>query len=365
MIKILKFIYTLWFIYLSIYIFPLYFIYKQIRIFIVNVKKEKKLSFFILLKKYMSSLEEGFIESLDDFKKLYNVILMYSKSKINLDSFQSNIKSTNQNYFLLPEINNANRKNKNSASYKSDSLKSSIGSIYNDLMRKNVISLNDVNNFKELVKSVNFFVRSLYTNKIKKIETKFFNQEKNILNTKEKISAKDISHFAHKTSSLKYIQPNRNELLVESQFRIYKQSLESGVIPVANVSIFLKKKEHGYLETSVTVYQQKTQTKTHRLYGGKKQGNFFFGGSTPITTTKEVIKKIGSGKIVLTNKRIVLVGTKINYSIWYDKLTDIKNFKDSIQISYEGRYGGRFYELRDNLVKKQILFIIQIILNNR
>ena len=113
--------------------------------------------------------------------------------------------------------------------------------------------------------------------------------------------------------------------------------------------IILKKGEEAYYHSTVNVYQEKTVTKTNRVYGGTriKIGSLplYFGASTPISTSKEVLSEVGDGELVLTNQRVVIMGSKVNYSI---KLSDINDFDisgDDVQIFSEGKYGGRLYSV--------------------
>ena len=132
--------------------------------------------------------------------------------------------------------------------------------------------------------------------------------------------------------------------------RIFIQECRKGNLPtVDNPPVNLRRNEKAHFVAVVTVKQQTTETRTHRGYVGTRvrigKLPVYFGGSSPYKTTEEVIKTIGSGTMVITNKRVVLVGTKLNYTIRVASILAIERFRDGIQIQSEGRYGGRFYIL--------------------
>ena len=121
----------------------------------------------------------------------------------------------------------------------------------------------------------------------------------------------------------------------------------SGKFPViANPPVNLKTGEIVYHACPVEVQQLKTETTTYRGYTGTriKIGDIpiYLGGSMPQKVSREVLTTVGTGNFVVTNKRVVLSGTKVNYSIRLDQINDLQLFSDAIQIMNEGRYGGRF-----------------------
>ena len=116
---------------------------------------------------------------------------------------------------------------------------------------------------------------------------------------------------------------------------------------VSNVPVHLKKGEEAYFHSKVQVIRHRTRTITRREYVGTrlKIGTtpIYLGTSIPCPRDVEVRELVGEGHLVITNTRIVLAGTKVNYTIPFDKILSVKWFDDAIQIMYEGRYGGYYY----------------------
>jgi hypothetical protein len=142
-----------------------------------------------------------------------------------------------------------------------------------------------------------------------------------------------------------------DDVALESPAYSYVRDCFAGRIPVISSPIILKPGETAYYSSPVSVLEQKTQTTTHRRYVGTrvKIGSvpLYFGGSSPIKESREVISAVGQGLLTVTNLRINLNGAKINYSIPLDSLTDWRMFSDGIQLFNDGARGGRFYLIDD------------------
>jgi hypothetical protein len=130
------------------------------------------------------------------------------------------------------------------------------------------------------------------------------------------------------------------------------EACSNGNLPtISDPPVILKRGESAHFVSPVSVIEQKTEVTTYRAYAGTrlKIGSLpiYLGGSAPKKVSNEALTPMGQGHFTITNKRIVLSGTKINYSIPLDKITNWKLFKDAIQILWEGKYGGRFYKMDD------------------
>jgi len=145
----------------------------------------------------------------------------------------------------------------------------------------------------------------------------------------------------------------------EQLARVY-EACSTGHLPiVSDPPVILKRGETAHFVSPVSVIEQKTETTTYRAYAGTrlKIGSLpiYLGGSAPKKVSNEALTPMGQGHLTITNKRVVLSGTKINYSTSLDKITNWKLFRDAIQILWEGKYGGRFYKTDDPRVPALIL----------
>jgi hypothetical protein len=160
----------------------------------------------------------------------------------------------------------------------------------------------------------------------------------------------DVSALTTMIEVLGVDRSSKAQLTEMVTLRLFIQECREGRIPVLpTVSITLKPKEVAYFESPVDVYQQKTITKTHRGYAGTRimigKVPLYLGGSTPFTTSHEEMVLVGDGDFYITDQRVVLTGTKVNYSIPISKINDVEFGADWVQIMDESRYGGRYYKL--------------------
>ena len=133
--------------------------------------------------------------------------------------------------------------------------------------------------------------------------------------------------------------------------RLYEACAAGNLPVVASPPVLLKRGETAHFVSAVAVIEQKTETTTYRAYAGTrvKIGSLpiYLGGSAPKKVSNEALVPMGDGWLIVTNKRVILSGTKINYSTSLDKITHCTLMRDALQILWEGRYGGRFYKMDD------------------
>lgn len=135
---------------------------------------------------------------------------------------------------------------------------------------------------------------------------------------------------------------------------VLHQRLLAGHFPVVHeCPVALRAGETAFFVHAVKVLEQKTETLTNRIYVGTrlKVGSvpLYLGGSAPMPVSRDVTKEVGTGWLVITNERVVLVGTKLNYSIALSSVFEVEHdvHANVVQIHCEGRHGGRFYVLPD------------------
>lgn len=140
---------------------------------------------------------------------------------------------------------------------------------------------------------------------------------------------------------------------------LFALALSRGELPrIDDPPAQLKRGESCLAAMPVAVLQQKTRTTTHRGFVGTrvKLGGLpiYLGGSTPVRTSREVMEAVGSGTLAVTDQRVLLVGTKLNYSIPLDRILTLELFSNVVQINNEGARSGRFYEV-DRPVRLHLL----------
>lgn len=176
---------------------------------------------------------------------------------------------------------------------------------------------------------------------------KFIIQVRDLLE-KENLSGEDLDAAVQLAEDLSLPPQEIRQHLLLLEDKVFENCCNTGNLPeISDPPIMLKKGEKAHFTSPVKVIEQKTEAKTRRYYAGTrlKLGKLpiYLGSSSPSTSYREVIRDVGEGVFVITNKRIVCIGTKINYSIPLERINDLSMFSNALQIHNEGRFGGRFY----------------------
>ena len=149
-------------------------------------------------------------------------------------------------------------------------------------------------------------------------------------------------------SMARIMAPVRQRLRAQ-EFDAFREQCARGHFPVVrDCPIALRSEETAHLVCPVKVLETKAESLTHRTYVGTriKLGKLpvYLGHSVPTRTYEAMTREIGEGLMVITNERVVLVGTKLDYSIGLSSILAVENpDAHTLQIHSEGRTGGRFY----------------------
>jgi hypothetical protein len=114
--------------------------------------------------------------------------------------------------------------------------------------------------------------------------------------------------------------------------------IENGDLPVITVPINLQKNELCYFSARVDWLENRTVTKRIN-YGGPTarikimKGFYYRAGSMNVQrVTSEELRKIDSGQLYLTNKRLIFVGNSKNSSIQISKILSINPYSDGVGV---------------------------------
>lgn len=131
-------------------------------------------------------------------------------------------------------------------------------------------------------------------------------------------------------------------------------------IPTINTSLILKKDEEAYLEDAVKLYEIRSASKSDRLYaGGRIMKGVYLGGSTGISRKFDELREIDSGKLVLTNKRIIFDGHFNNRIMDLEKIISIELYDDGFEIATEDKRQSQLYGgIRDPFLWKNFITAI-------
>ena len=114
--------------------------------------------------------------------------------------------------------------------------------------------------------------------------------------------------------------------------------IDNGNLPIENCGLSLQVKEICHFITEINWLEQRTVTKKVNYAGVSTRfrlakGVYLRAGSIkPLRVTEDVWKKIDSGRIFITNKRIIFVGGLGNKMIQLNKILDFSVFSNGIEI---------------------------------
>lgn len=175
-------------------------------------------------------------------------------------------------------------------------------------------------------------------NRIKSVSTIIENAIKADVLTKEEISNIDLA-FNRLGLTMEDIQ---KKLSSELQSNLLYHAIENYPLEdlaKQNINIKLPKTENCYIQQSNISWIERRSVTRRVNYGGVTarikiaKGLYYTAGSIAPDIRKESIwKTIDSGEFYLTNKRLILVGTK-SRNIRLNKILNIELFKDGILIT--------------------------------
>ncbi|MCB0777821.1 MAG: hypothetical protein KDB99_16070, partial [Chitinophagaceae bacterium] len=114
--------------------------------------------------------------------------------------------------------------------------------------------------------------------------------------------------------------------------------IENEALPIQDVDINLQKKEVCYFTIDCEWLENRTRTKRINYTGVSTRirimkGVYYnIGNITPQRVTTEELTVIDSGKIYVTNKRIIFMGSKKNSTIKLDKILSLTPYSDAVGI---------------------------------
>jgi len=155
------------------------------------------------------------------------------------------------------------------------------------------------------------------------------------------------------------IKPTLNEL---GKLR-FMTMLEDGVLPEVESSIFLRKNETAHFQTQCELHEERTKKEYVGGYSGfsfrvAKGVSWRVGGFKGRPVEKQVLTRIDSGVLVVTNKRLVFSGDRKSFSVPYRKLIDLEVFKDAIKLNREGKSRREYFMMDEPAITAKVINLV-------
>lgn len=275
-------------------------------------------------KRYKINLTNKFKE---DRIELYKLTLQYYLKDLKLDS--SEVESLNHIKDILKlEKTDTILKKETEQLYK-QAVKNAVkfGDI-DDVEKENLLQLQ-----KNLLidkDTANTIYKGVAVDEYQKYVKDFISDER--LSPDEELRLKEIAS----NLGIDYVIDSRSKEIL-NKYILYWQ-IENSELPEIYSDISIQKSEKLHFETNVNWLEQRTITKRFDYSGPTARlkimkGVYYRVGSiSPQRITEDEWCKIDSGKLYLTNKRLIFMGSKGNKTIPLNKILDIKAYKNGVDI---------------------------------
>jgi len=131
-------------------------------------------------------------------------------------------------------------------------------------------------------------------------------------------------------------------------------------IPIVSTSIFLESGESAYLEEHVGMLETRAVRKSSGGFGGVRIAKgITVGGYSGTSESHQEWRAIDSGKLVLTNKRIIFDGQKGNKVIQIPKIISVMTRNKDIQLSIDGKAKDVCFSVENGYIWSLVINIIK------
>ncbi len=181
-----------------------------------------------------------------------------------------------------------------------------------------------------------------------------------------KIGNGGVSDAEQQKIDSKRIEAQKHEIQAQKDNDInqYLTALQNGTINLTfnrPSPVILKKNENISLVLyNINLQEPRAVRQTHAAYGGPsirvaKGVSFRLGGASARSESHEEIRVIDQGSLILTNKRLIFIGSKRTTNIDLRKILAIKAYKDGIESQRENKQKTEYFTGTD---KSSITFTI-------
>ncbi|UTB32100.1 MAG: zinc ribbon domain-containing protein [Methanobacterium sp. ERen5] len=169
-----------------------------------------------------------------------------------------------------------------------------------------------------------------------------------------RISEGGVSDEEQKQINREADELNKQEIAKqkEKDANDFLMGMENGSIPIKYTGqspVILKKDEMiSIIMENISLQEPRAVRQTHAAYAGPtirvaKGVSFRMGGASARSESHEEIKVIDNGKLILTNKRLIFIGTKRTVNIDLRKILAIVPYKDGIESQRENKQKPEYF----------------------
>ncbi len=212
------------------------------------------------------------------------------------------------------------------------------GESLSEFLKDNKLSSEEKKKIEQLKKDIildDKIAKEICGKKVQEIYNRYLNEAISDarLSPQEEKQLKAIAENLHITD-IKADEATKKQL---EKYQLF-WSIENGNIPSVEHEINLQKNEKCYFVKDVELHELRRITKRIN-YGGPTfrvkimKGLYYRVGSLAVRPVSEdIMTRIDSGKLYLTNKRLIFNGSKKNTTIRLNKIIDFEGFRNGVSI---------------------------------
>jgi hypothetical protein len=129
-------------------------------------------------------------------------------------------------------------------------------------------------------------------------------------------------------------------------------------LPKAYTNLMLKNGESAYYSDDVDLYEtHSVRTSTTGYTGVRVMKRVYIGGARGTSTSSQEWTCVASGKLVITNQRLVFDGDKNDRNIPLKRIFNAESTSDGVEVSCEGRQKSMVFACKNPLILAIIIRI--------
>jgi hypothetical protein len=129
-------------------------------------------------------------------------------------------------------------------------------------------------------------------------------------------------------------------------------------LPEAYTNLMLKTGETAYYCDDVDLYETRSvRTSTTGYTGVRVMKGVYIGGARGTSSSTQEWTCVASGKLVITNQRLVFDGDKNDRNILLNKIFNAESTSDGVEVSCEGRQKSMIFACKNPLILAIIIRI--------
>ncbi len=150
----------------------------------------------------------------------------------------------------------------------------------------------------------------------------------------------------------------KRALLVKQAQEFVENVKQELTLPVVPTDIMLKPGENAFYSSPSALHETRAVRQYHAAHTGFRVAKgVYVGGTSGRSLSTQQWARLDTGRLTITNKRLVFVGTKEERAFSLDKLISVDPNLTAIVVSVEGRQKAMAFEAANSLILMTIIRI--------